>query len=146
MMNYDKVVDEIREFNRFYTVNMGFLDSNYLDSSYSIAEMRILFELKSNDGCIQNDIVKLLHIDKSYLSRLINRLCKRQLVEKQKSESDRRAANIMLTEKGIAETDRLIALTNHRIALQILELSSDECGRLCEALYTVMEILGKEEI
>ncbi len=30
MSIYDKVIKEIRKFNRFYTVNMGFLDSAIL--------------------------------------------------------------------------------------------------------------------
>lgn len=76
MNNDNKTINEIRKFNRFYTVHMGFLDSVYLDSSYSIAETRILFELKIRGTCIQNDIVKILHMDKSYLSRIISRFCK----------------------------------------------------------------------
>lgn len=35
---YSKTVNEIRKFNRFYTVTMGFLNSGYLDSDYSMAE------------------------------------------------------------------------------------------------------------
>ena len=65
MAFYDKVIEEIRRFNRFYTVNMGFLDSGYLDSDYSITETRILFEIKVHGTCIQSDIVKTLHIDKA---------------------------------------------------------------------------------
>ena len=30
MSEYKKIIDTIRKFNRFYTVNMGFLNSNYL--------------------------------------------------------------------------------------------------------------------
>ena len=72
MSEYKKIIDTIRKFNRFYTVNMGFLNSNYLDSSYSVAETRILFEIKMNESCTQSDIVKILHIDKSYLSRIVH--------------------------------------------------------------------------
>ena len=63
MNGYDKTINEIRKFNRFYTVSMGFLDSAYLDTEYSIAETRILFELKSYDKCIQSELAKVLHID-----------------------------------------------------------------------------------
>ena len=48
MSEYKKIIDTIRKFNRFYTVNMGFLNSIYLDSSYPVAETRILFEIKMN--------------------------------------------------------------------------------------------------
>lgn len=143
---YSKTVNEIRKFNRFYTVTMGFLSSGYLDSDYSIAETRILLEINTHGTCIQSDIVKTLHIDKSYLSRIIQRFCKKGLVEKVKSDDDKRASKITLTEAGNLETTRLIALTNEKILSQLADLSHDECDELCKSLNTVISILGKEEI
>ena len=143
---YNKTVNEIRKFNRFYTVTMGFLGSDYLDSDYSIAETRILFEMKIHGTCIQSDIVKALHMDKSYLSRIMKRFCKKGLVEKIKSDDDKRATKITLTEAGKKETERLIALTNSKIQSQLTDLSHDECEELCKALNTVIAILSREEI
>lgn len=144
MAFYDKVIEEIRRFNRFYTVNMGFLDSGYLDSDYSITETRILFEIKVHGTCIQSDIVKTLHIDKSYLSRLVQRFCKKGLVEKIKSDDDKRTTKITLTERGIEEIEKLTVLTNTQIESQVKGFDSDECDRLCTALNTIISILGKE--
>lgn len=143
---YSKTVNEIRKFNRFYTVTMGFLSSGYLDSDYSIAETRIMFEMNMHGTCIQSDIVKTLHIDKSYLSRIIRRFCKKGLVEKIKSDDDKRATKITLTEAGKMETKRLIALTNSKIQSHLTDLSYDECDELCKSLNSVISILSKEEI
>lgn len=145
MNEYEKTISEIRKFNRFYTVNMGFLNLNYLDSKYSVLETRILFEIKTHQTCIQSDIVKTLHIDKSYLSRIIQRFCAKGIVEKIKSDDDKRTAIIALTAIGNAETERLIEATNHQIGAQIVGLSSDECDKLCIALNTIISILGREE-
>lgn len=145
MDNFDKTIEEIRKFNRFYTVNMGFLDLNYLDSNYSSVEMRILFEIKTLKFCTQSDILKILRIDKSYLSRIIRRLCAKGLIEKTQSNDDKRATKIALTEKGIAETERLIDLTNGQIKKQIDGLSSGERQQLNNALKTVTAILGKDK-
>lgn len=143
MSNYDKTIFEIRKFNRFYTVTMGLLNSDYLDTKYSIAETRILFEIHTLGTCIQSDIAQSLHIDKSYLSRLIKRFEKNGLIVKHRAEDDRRATRIMLSEKGNEEAGRLIALTNHYIEEQLGGLASEECEALCSALHTVMSILGK---
>lgn len=145
MDEIDRTIHEIRKFNRFYTVSMGFLDSGYLDTEYSIAETRILFEIKMHEKCIQSDIAKTLHIDKSYLSRLVKRFYENGLIEKDKSEEDKRVTYLSLTEKGSTETERLIELTNHQIKEKIEKLSLDECNRLCDALHAVISILGKEE-
>lgn len=71
--------------------------------------------MKIHGTCIQSEIVKTLHIDKSYLSQIIQRFCKKGLVEKRKSNDDKRATKITLTEAGKMETERLIALTNIKI-------------------------------
>ena len=145
MDDYDKTVNEIRRFNRFYTVSMGFLDSDYLDTAYSIAETRILFEIKMHGTCSQSDIAKTLHIDKSYLSRIVKRFYKSGLIEKDKSDEDKRVTYIALTKKGEMETARLIVLTNNQIKSKISKLSCDECDDLCVAMHVVISILGKGE-
>ena len=141
---YDEVCNKIRAFNRFYTVQMELLSSNYLGSDYSVTETRVLFEIKNYSGCLQNDIVKTLHIDKSYLSRIIRRFSECGLVEKSKCDEDKRAGKLTLTELGEAETEKLIALTNSRITSQISGLDQGECNVLSAALGTVISILGKE--
>lgn len=145
MNRYNEAVSEIRKFNRFYTVNMGFLDADYLDTEYSVVETRILFEIKTSKLCIQSEIAKILHIDKSYLSRIIKRFYKNGLIEKEQSGEDKRAIYITLTEKGELETERLIELTNNRIKTKISGLCSEECDKLCGALNTIISILGKGE-
>ncbi|MCI8410344.1 MAG: MarR family transcriptional regulator [Lachnospiraceae bacterium] len=145
MSGYDTTIKEIRKFNRFYTVSMSFLDSEYLDTEYSIVETRILFEIKVHEKCIQSDIAKTLHIDKSYLSRLMKRFYKNGLIEKDKSDEDKRVIYISLTEKGSAEIERLIELTNNQIKAKINKLSFDECNKLCDAMNVVISILGKGE-
>lgn len=141
----DKTISEIRSFNRFYTVSMRLLDSVYLDTEYSIAETRVLFELHTLGTCIQNDIVKQLHIDKSYLSRMLNRFYKAELINKEKSATDKRATYITLSEKGLAETRKLIKLTDQHIKQKIDNLNSDECNELCEALNKIISILDNKE-
>lgn len=123
---------------------MGLLDSSYFDTEYSLAEIRILFEIHLRKICIQNDIVKDLHIDKGYLSRIIKNFCKNGLIEKQKSDRDKRKICLVLTEKGNQETERLIELTNLQIKMKISKLSSEQCTDLCSAMNTMISILGGE--
>lgn len=124
---------------------MGFLNSAYLSSDYSMAETRILFEIKTHGVCIQKDIAETLHMDKSQLSKILNKLHQKGLINKQRASEDKRAFKITLTETGKTETQRLVELTNSRIEAQIKNLTSAECIHLHDALQTVIEILRKEE-
>ena len=115
------------------------------NTEYSIAETRILFEIRMHEKCIQSDVAKTLHIDKSYLSRLVKRFHKNGLIEKNKSEEDKRTTYITLTQKGSQETERLIELTNNHIKAKIRKLSPEECNELCCGMNVIISILGKEE-
>lgn len=143
MADIEETVEGIRAFNRFYTANMGFLNADYLDGRFSVAETRILFEIYTAKDCVQSDIVKALSIDKSYLCRIIKKLCKLGLVEKERCRGDERKAKLTLTSYGAEETERLIDLTNRRLCALIEGLDGDERARLCEALDTVTSILGR---
>ena len=38
-------IQSVRSFNRFYTKQIGLLEASYLKSSFSLAEVRVLYEL-----------------------------------------------------------------------------------------------------
>lgn len=138
MEDKERVITQIREFNRFYTVLLEFLNRNYLDSGYSITETRILFELKQNCQMSANRLIEMLHLDKSYISRLIRNFEQKGLLTRHTSSDDRRALLIRLTPKGQRETDRLIEMTNQKISALIEPLSAESCGRLCAAMETII--------
>ncbi|MBV4433874.1 MarR family transcriptional regulator [Clostridium tyrobutyricum] len=61
-------------FSRFYTNILGLLDQSVLDSSYSITEVHIIFEINEIDKCTANNLINKLGVDKGYLSRILNHL------------------------------------------------------------------------
>ena len=136
------IIYKIREFNRFYTVNMNFLSSRYLNTSYSIAEVRTLFELYTSEDINQGYIVKKLSIDKGYLNRIINRFISNGLVIKQPSEHDKRISILSLTQKGIDETENLIELTNNNIREKIKELTDSDLKKLEGAIDIIINLLS----
>src|SRR5512142_334530 len=50
----------VRRFNRFYTRQIGVLRRTYLDSPYSLGEMRVLYELSQRDQLTATDVGRAL--------------------------------------------------------------------------------------
>lgn len=100
-----------------------------------------MYELYGREGCTADDITKQLHIDKGYLSRIIKRFEKGELLRRQKSDLDARFYKIHLTEKGRGVTKELIERSNQGIRKLTEHLSEEECRRLGEAMDTIERIL-----
>lgn len=145
MDNKRETICRIREFNRFYIALLGILNRNYLNSSYSLTEARVLFELNDNDGCNANYLTDKLSLDKSYLSRIIKKFGAEGLLSRQTCQTDARAFNIRLTEKGKKITEKLIEESNIQIGSLLTTLTLDECHNICQAMDLITEFLSKKE-
>ena len=93
----------VRRFNRFYTRQIGVLRKTYLDSPYSLGEMRVLYEL-SQAGKLgtrtASDIGRALDLDAGYLSRVLRNFEKRGLISRKASAQDARQSLLALTAQG----------------------------------------------
>ena len=58
-------VASVRGFNRFYTKQIGLLRNGYLQSSFSLSQVRVLYELAHRDGLTATDLSKELELDTS---------------------------------------------------------------------------------
>src|SRR6202142_2704063 len=89
-----------RRFNRFYTRQIGVLRKTYLDSPYSLGEMRVLYEIAHGDGVTASDIARALDLDAGYLSRVLRNFEKRGLITRKASPEDARQSHLALTARG----------------------------------------------
>jgi DNA-binding MarR family transcriptional regulator/GNAT superfamily N-acetyltransferase len=131
----------VRAFNRFYTDVIGLLDQHLLDSPYSLAEARIIYEVRHNPGIQASQIMERMPIDKSYLSRLLKKLEKDGVIKRKKSEEDARAVVISLTAKGKKEFDFLNKSSDEQIATLIQPFSSIQKENLVAEMSSIKHML-----
>jgi DNA-binding MarR family transcriptional regulator/GNAT superfamily N-acetyltransferase len=96
----ETIIADIRQFNRFYTRTIGVLGNNLLGGDYSLAEMRVLYEIANNEDLTAADLVRTLGMDFGYLSRILAQFEKRGWLKRERSEDDSRKSHLLLTAKG----------------------------------------------
>src|SRR6267378_6799724 len=98
-----------RRFNRMYTRFIGTLNEGLLNSPYSLAEARVLYELATRDAPKAGEIAEELGVDAGYLSRLLGKFERDGLLKRKVSEEDGRYAELTLTARGRSEFKKLNA-------------------------------------
>ena len=134
--------EAVRSFNRFYTRQIGLLRKGYLDSPFSLAEVRILYELAHRDQSTATELSKELGMDAGYLSRTLLSFRKRGLIERRASAKDARQSHLSLTKKGRRAFAPLDKKSQTEIAAMLAQLSAAEQKRLIGAMRTVEQLLG----
>ena len=141
---YKDEITQIRLFNRYYTSVIGLLDKHYLNSDFSLTETRIMFELYHKaDGLTASELIELLHLDKGYLSRMLQMFEKKKLIEKKRSADDGRSFHLYLSPLGV-ETFSKINAAAERLTIQMLgPLSTTEAEELVVHMNAIRQILSK---
>lgn len=137
-------VEALRVFNRFYTRRIGVLDEHHLQTPYSLAEARVLYELSRGEETTATEIARELGLDGGYLSRILRRFERKGLIERSRSKDDARRALLRLTARGKRAFAPLEARTRE-VARGILQpLSESERDRLLAGMHSIESILQGE--
>ena len=96
-------INAVRRFNRFYTRLIGVLDEGLLESPWSLAQVRVLYELAHSPGTTARDLARDLALDDGYLSRILQGFVRRGLVRRVAAEADARQRTLTLTAAGRRE-------------------------------------------
>jgi DNA-binding MarR family transcriptional regulator/GNAT superfamily N-acetyltransferase len=137
----ERRVAAVRRFNRFYTSKIGVL--HYLGSDFSLAEVRVLYELAHRPGPpTAAELGKDLGLDAGYLSRLMRGFERRGLIARTRSDSDGRRSHVALTAAGRAAFAPLGARSHDEMAALLAPLSDADQRRVIEAMETIEAVLG----
>lgn len=142
-MKNDQVL-KIRSFNRFYTKTIGLIDRYYLNTPYSLTQLRVLYETRYRTDCTARKILKDLQLDEGYLSRVIDGFIKDGILKKSRSQKDGRVFYISLTEKGRDFVESLDEKANQSIGELTNHLTEDQLDELTKAMQAIKKHLSTE--
>ena len=133
-------VKAVRAFNRFYTQRIGIL-KRYLDSDFTLTEVRVLYELAHRPPLATRDLVRDLELDPGYLSRILRRFDERGWIARETASHDARQQLLALTEAGHAAFAPLQQKSRDEAAALLATVAPATRPRLVAALQTVHGLL-----
>jgi DNA-binding MarR family transcriptional regulator/predicted GNAT family acetyltransferase len=132
----------VRQFNRFYTRQIGLLRYGLLGTPLSLTEGRVIYELAQRDTATAAELAADLNIDPGYLSRLLRNFVTLGLVASVRSAADRRQSNLSLTERGRETFASLDRRSQQEIGDLLDRLDEDGQRRLLAAMATIQTLLA----
>ena len=132
----------VRQFNRFYTRQIGLLRHGLLGTSLSLTEGRVIYELGQRGTSTAAELAADLSIDPGYLSRMLRGFMASGLVTGTRSAADRRQSDLALTERGRETFAALDQRSQQEISGLLGHLDEDEQHRLLAAMATIQTLLA----
>jgi DNA-binding MarR family transcriptional regulator/predicted GNAT family acetyltransferase len=137
-------VAAVRRFNRFYTKKIGVLHERLLKSRFSLAEVRVLYEIAHRKNPTAGELARELNLDAGYLSRMLRGFRSRGFLTKKISDADGRRSHLALTRQGRAAFAPLDMKARLEVAAMLEPLAPGEQNRLIGAMRAIEELLGEE--
>ncbi|MFC2249196.1 GNAT family N-acetyltransferase [Labrys portucalensis] len=139
------VIDDIRDFNRFYTHKLRLLDRHMPASPFPLPEARVLYELATAGEQTAADIGRRLDMDKAHLSRIVARLKAHRLVESRTDPAHARRDLLSLSPAGRHAFAELEAGTTAQLDTLLSPLGDGDRGQLVGAMQEIKKLLDVKE-
>lgn len=133
--------DSVREFNRFYMSRIGVLGDVFLDSEFSVSEVRLLYELAHRDRPTASKIGEATGLDPAYLSRTLRKFEKQGFITTVPG-ADRRCRLLMLTPAGRKAFAPLERKARNAIVELLQPLATTEQQKMIASMQAIRVLLG----
>lgn len=136
--------DYLRELIRLLVRNLGILEKSEAGCcGVTISQCHAIVEIGRAKEISLNELAELLTLDKSTMSRTINKLVDNNLVIRELHSKDRRYVSIKLTDKGI-NVFKTIEGSMHKYYENIfMSISEDKREQILDSLKVLIETIHK---
>ena len=138
----DERIAALRAFNRFYTRRIGVLHEGLLDSRFSLAESRLLWELAHCEHTTATQLAQALDLDAGYLSRLLRGFKERGLIKAIRSSIDARQTHLSISAAGRRAFAPLDRRSQAEVSALLDTLSDTQQQELLAAMARIETLLG----
>jgi len=104
-----------------------------------------MYEMYYHRAATANEIIRLIHIDKGYLSRILLKFTRRKLISKKRSPEDGRSVILSLTARGRTEFEKLDLASHVQIKEMIKQLPIEKHDELVFHMHAIKKILNRDK-
>jgi len=122
-----------------------FLDQSLVEEDITSSQVKVLFKLYYLNNQRSSDLSKSLNVDSGAITRMLDRLEKKHLIQRIADPDDRRSVLIQLTDNGHIVTSRAIPLAQAAIDNLTECLTSEEKQNLLDCLSKIVGSFLPEE-
>ncbi|MBL1421951.1 MAG: bifunctional helix-turn-helix transcriptional regulator/GNAT family N-acetyltransferase [Alphaproteobacteria bacterium] len=141
----DQQIEQIRQFNRFYTRLMGLLNEGLFKSQYNLMEARIIYELGEVDHLVASQLGQMLSVDAGYLSRVLNKLTKAGIITRMPNNQDKRQSLLSLSAIGEAARIDLRQRSIEQTGQLYNDINPAQSSELVAAMAKIQHIIAPPE-
>lgn len=134
-------VSAVRQFNRFYTRQIGLLQEGLLDSPFSLTEVRVMYELGHRGEATAKQLADELGLDTGYLSRILRGFKDRGLITRSRSNTDGRQSVLKLTTQGRKAYQPLDRRSDAQVAAMLGSLTDAQQKGLADSMSKIEGLL-----
>ena len=137
-------IQEIRNFNRFYTQILGLLDRHIVQSPFTLPEARVLYELNACQPATATLLAEKLGMDKGLLSRILSAFEKKKMLCKLPNSEDGRSRFVQLTQEGKTAFEAINMAANRQIMGLLSGKSVAQKKQIVEAMHSLRRVLADQ--
>ncbi|ESR26905.1 bifunctional helix-turn-helix transcriptional regulator/GNAT family N-acetyltransferase [Lutibaculum baratangense] len=136
---HDETIEAVRSFSRFYTRKIEVLGDGILKSRFSLAQVRVLYEIAHGADVTAADLARTLATDPGQLSRMLRGLERQRLIRKEEAEG--RRLHLRLTDAGVDEMAALEEASRDQLRRELSHLGPADERALREAMRRVERLM-----
>jgi len=97
--------------------------------------------IRRPDGCSMSELAEASQQVSATMTGIVDRLCERGLLQRNRAVDDRRSVRILLDQSGVDLLQQIVQKQKEQFARLLADLSADECQQMLTSLSLYLEII-----
>lgn len=142
-MTNTPLIDDIRRASRLMVRELGFMNSTLAATEYSPSAVHTLLEIAGHGAMTAAQLVQILGLEKSSVSRMLSRLLAAGEIEEKTADNDARYKQLELTDKGRATVVRINEYGAMRVVDALAHLDAEQQASVAQGLNAYAQALAQ---